>query len=305
MTTRGYTPPTLPEEEAVIWGDDTGRILPGIQYQLFGLLRRSMDRQTGIAGDRSSISYGGLYERVYQANAQGVVGTGNAWGETRDQRIAYIRGQVRQLEKTGLIRRLPRGKKLVVEFSIFIQNRDQYFSAQNVSSGFVPVISSGFAPPRENNKNNVLDKKNEDINGVCSGFAPGVCSTSPEVSINTTTATGMTRFENWKLDPLASAMLDGGMQEYTVATQLHIANGWRSIPGYSEASAVALINARLSKNPNVNSVNYFTGAIQQMCASALQEPKNGKSYTGKRHASRYESDSDRLEREAQRLGILH
>ena len=179
---RGYTAPTLPEEESIIWGDDTGRVLPGIQYQLFGLLRRSMDRQTGIAGDYSSISYGGLYERLYQANAQGVAGTGDAWGKTRDQRVAYIRQQLRQLEKTGLIKRLARGKKLVVEFSIFIQVRDQYFSVQNVSSGFAPVTFSGFAPPKNINEINNLEEKNADFSGVCSGADSGVCSTSPEVS---------------------------------------------------------------------------------------------------------------------------
>lgn len=182
---KGYTAPTLPEEEAIIWGDDGGRVLPCIQYQIFGLLRRSMDRQTGIAGDHSNISYGGLYERLYQSNAQGVIGTGDAWGKTRDQRIAYIRQQVRQLEKTGLIKRLARGKKLVVEFSIFIQMRDQYFSVQNVSSGFAPVISSGFAPPKDSSKNKELEEKNADSIDVCSSANSGVCSTSPEVSIHT------------------------------------------------------------------------------------------------------------------------
>ncbi len=182
---RGYTPPVLPEEEAIIWGDDGGHGLTPVQHKLFGLLRRSMDRKTGIAGERSRISYSGLYERMYQEAGQGFAGTGKDWGSTREQRMAFIRGQVRILEKTGLIKRSSRDKQLIITFSIFNRFRDAYFSKQNVSSGFAPRVSSGFAPLDHDNKNSDLPENNAGLNPISSGSDSGVCSTYPEVSRDT------------------------------------------------------------------------------------------------------------------------
>lgn len=299
---RGYTPPILPEEESIIWGDEEGYPLTALQQSLFLLLRRSMDRSTGIAGSKSAISYAGLYERLYQPARAGYAGTGDAWGKDRLERSEYIRSQVRYLEKAGLIKLVSKGKKLQVEFVIFNQFKSLYFSVQNKLSGILPDDISGILPDENINKNNKLSV--EDTQELTMSKV-GELSTSPEVSRYKDTTTTVATLEIWKSDPLAAVMLAGGVSEYHVATGLHVINAWRSLAGYSEASAIALVKARLSRNPQINSVSYFTGAIQQMCACALQESNHGKSYPRNRFAGRAESDGDRLEREAIRLGILH
>ena len=302
MSKRGYTPSVLPEEEAVIWGEDGGNPLTPVQYQLFGLLRRSIDRKTGIAGERSHISNRGLYERLYQPSSVGFAGTGNQWGETSQQRIAFIKGQLKTLEKRGLIKRLSTGKKLVISFPIFVQVRDSYFSGQNIYSPFTPPVYSLSDTVNDVNENSGLGGNEANDSGGYSPDDSGIYSPYPEVSRSkdTTTAGG----EIWKSDPIAAAMLAGGMNEYHVATTLHFSGNWRKLDGYCESSAITLIKARLARNPNVKTVNYFTGAIQQMCANAM-EPTNGKSYPTKRYAGRQESAGDRLEAQARRLGIVH
>lgn len=128
---RGYTAALLPEEEAIIYGDEGGECLTHLQAYLFGLLRRCMDRETGVAGLKSRLSWGGLYERAYEPSRQGYAGTGDAWGESRTQRIAYIRNQVRRIEQLGLIKLVTKkGDSLQVEFLIFKQNRDALQCAQ-------------------------------------------------------------------------------------------------------------------------------------------------------------------------------
>ena len=58
----GFTPPDLPEEEKVFDGEDMddkgayGNALTDLQFRLYRVLKRSMDRQTCIAGEKSRIS---------------------------------------------------------------------------------------------------------------------------------------------------------------------------------------------------------------------------------------------------------
>lgn len=269
MKHRGYTPPDLPEEEAIIEGEDGGNKLSDLQFRLYRLLKRSMDRHTCISGLRSRVSYAGLRQRAYQESRRGFAGTGTEWGDTPRKQNEYIRNQVSVLEQRGLIKRtLLNGGFLSVEFVIFKQFRDVYFSDQNKLSAKSPH----FAPPippqsHADNSSNNSDFGEVNFNSVRSTPRTENAKPSayPEVSRSkdtTTTAPG----DAWKSDPLAAAMLAGGMQEYVVGTQLSVISQWRSMEGFDEEMVIRAIQARLAKNHSVNSLSYFSKMVMDLSA---------------------------------------
>lgn len=158
---RGYTAPILPAEEDILFGDDGGHGVTDLQYKLFGLLRRSMSRKTGVAGEASRISYSGLRQRLYQHSRRGFSGTGDAWGKEPRQQDEYIRRQVRVLVDRGLIDLVTDGRGLLrVLFKIYLKERTLYFSAQNKPSANPPQSHGKECGGIDSKNNGLVDSDN-------------------------------------------------------------------------------------------------------------------------------------------------
>lgn len=258
------------------------------------------NRGTGVSqgklpGALYPVTYPGIRACLRTHGYQGVAE--KSFGKPYAQRL------IKRLAASGLIKPGSKLDRDGVECLVFNAHKTSHmrFSAQNnVDTKSIPLVDT-----MDSSKNGSISaaySKTKDNVDTVKIRKVDTLTEVTEVKDTTTTAPD---HDAWKSDPLANALLTGGMDEYHVATGLHVTSQWRAIPGYSESSAIALIKSRLAANTNVNSVNYFTRAIQQMCANTLQESRNGKSHPGKRPTGRYESDSDRLERQAERLGILH
>ncbi|MEZ5537615.1 MAG: hypothetical protein R3F02_18600 [Thiolinea sp.] len=250
----GFTS-VLPEEfHALIGVSDKA-------FRLYLYLRQFMIRSTGTAAG-SGVTWPDIARNgLYIAPSQGVQGS----GMPDKRKMMRLRDE---LIRGGLMQDVgDKRSHLAFYFPIFMQNRDRYFSAQNKPA---PIPHPETAP--------IPHPETADNTGDTSGTEPKPAPTesgkpAPYTEVPDITATTGADFENWKSDPLAAVMLEGGMNEFHVVTGLHITSTWRELPGYSETSAIALIRTRLSRNPNVNSVAYFTGAIQQMCHSASNPKK--------------------------------